>query len=827
MSAPESRHDDIAPLLRLGLEEELPAPDPEQTLLLPDPPPPGSDSKKSKSGRRRWSAPAIEELQRILPNYEITTLVACGGMGAVYKGTQVTLKRGVAIKVLPPDISNDEDDGMEFANRFKREAQAMARLSHPNIVTVFDAGQTPGGLLYYVMEFIDGTDVAQLIASEGRVAKERAVEIITAVCDALAYAHAEGIVHRDIKPSNVMIDRRGTVKVADFGLAKALNRETTALTRTQVAMGTPDYMAPEATIPGIQVDGRADIYAVGVMLYQMLTGKVPRGRFEAASGVVPKLDRRFDAIVDKAMQTDREKRYSTAIEMKGAIERATTAAKMTSWRPTSSFAGPAHRSRVKTKLVIAAVAVIALGFVIDRQMTRQPQVTVAEASTNAPPDSADPTDIGWHHLIPLINPEKNALSGRWKVENGELVYLNRGNDNRGAMEIPVDYNGGSYDLRIRFTRADTIHQSMSFSFRKGTVGGSVLFDVTTPSGLHMAGLEYDRDTTMMNFNDQWPKREQDWLTVGQRHTLLLQVRDEGLRAELNGQEVFRWMGDWSRLQQGRGLDTYLGELDHLPIFGLGLILGSVTYHNIEMKSVAGAEGVKLPAFTSPREKSSPGLATVKPADPSAWTNLLENFDPVSNASNGLWSLKDGELFFDPTSGNVGSCDLPVDYDGGNYELRIQLTRPEKAAGGIAFAIRKGKNGGTIIFDQHFVGHENLKYAGLSHIADRPDFDLGDLCPPRIRWMAPDSRHTLLIQVRDEGLRVVLDDQEAFRWVGDWSHLKQGRGADVFFTRSAGRSPIFGLASKMGGALFHRIEFRKVTGEEGKKLEPAAPSAASQ
>jgi hypothetical protein len=213
-------------------------------------------------------------------------------------------------------------DDLNFADRFKREAQAMARLSHPNIVAVFDAGETPDGLLYFVMEFIEGTDVAQLIASEGKLDAARATSIISAVCEALAFAHEEGIVHRDIKPSNIMIDKRGRVKVADFGLAKVTSADANAslVTQSNVAMGTPDFIAPEAMIPGISVDGRADLYAVGVMLYQMLTGKIPRGRFELPSGVVPQVDKGFDIIVDRAMQTDRDKRYSTATEMKKDVE---------------------------------------------------------------------------------------------------------------------------------------------------------------------------------------------------------------------------------------------------------------------------------------------------------------------------------------------------------------------------------------------------------------------------------------------------------------------------------------------------------------------------
>ncbi len=306
--------------------------DPDATLPVPKPVPSGGGSGRptdeevkaalqlgmetarppSASASYQWQPPTVEELQSALPQFEVTDFIARGGMGAVYKGRHRALDRAVAIKILPPVLA--DGDG-QFAARFRQEARAMARLSHPNIVSVFDAGETAQGLLYFVMEFIEGTDVAQLIRKEGKLEPERAIPIIRAVCEALAFAHDEGIIHRDIKPSNVMLDHRGRVKVADFGLAKTVNLESSLMTRSDMAMGTPDFIAPEALIAGVQVDKRADIYAVGVMLYQMLTGSIPRGRFLLPSALVPQIDPGFDGIVDKAMQVDRDRRYSSAIEI--------------------------------------------------------------------------------------------------------------------------------------------------------------------------------------------------------------------------------------------------------------------------------------------------------------------------------------------------------------------------------------------------------------------------------------------------------------------------------------------------------------------------------
>ncbi|MCB1225495.1 MAG: SUMF1/EgtB/PvdO family nonheme iron enzyme [Verrucomicrobiales bacterium] len=264
-----------------------------------------------------WQPLAPEDLQGELPAYEILGLLGRGGMGAVYRARQKSLNREVAIKVLPPVAGGDHSAAS--AERFKIEAQAMARLNHPGIVAVYDAGETPGGLLYFVMEMVHGTDVAQMIRGSGKLPAAHAHAIAAHVCDALAYAHMNGLIHRDIKPANIMVDTQGRVKVADFGVAKALDLATDS-TPTNTAVGTPDFMAPEAWTPGMQLDGRADLYAVGVMLYQMLTGNIPRGVWRPVSVVVPGLDPRFDQILFKAMQMDREERHSSATDLRQDLD---------------------------------------------------------------------------------------------------------------------------------------------------------------------------------------------------------------------------------------------------------------------------------------------------------------------------------------------------------------------------------------------------------------------------------------------------------------------------------------------------------------------------
>jgi serine/threonine protein kinase len=284
-----------------------------------DPPPAVASTSSRKSNGGRWEPPSLEELQSRLPVYQITSLLGRGGMGAVYKGSQINLDRPVAIKILPSFMDDDEVGG-NFSARFKNEARAMARLSHAGIVKAFDFGETADGLLYIVMEFIEGTDVAQMLHEQGRLPPEHALAITAHVCDALTYAHSRGICHRDIKPANIMVGYDGVVKVADFGLAKMSHDGKSGLTQSGLALGTLHYMAPEALVLGAGVDHRADLYSLGVMLYQMLTGSLPQGIFKMPSQLVPGLDPRYDALISKALREDRDNRHQSAAEFRAELD---------------------------------------------------------------------------------------------------------------------------------------------------------------------------------------------------------------------------------------------------------------------------------------------------------------------------------------------------------------------------------------------------------------------------------------------------------------------------------------------------------------------------
>ncbi|HTV43548.1 MAG TPA: serine/threonine-protein kinase [Candidatus Sulfotelmatobacter sp.] len=273
----------------------------------------------------RFTPPKIEELAAKFPQLEILEFIGQGGMGAVYKARQKQLDRVVALKILPPQAG-----GPAFAERFTREARALAKLNHPHIVTLYEFGQSDG-LFYFLMEFVDGVNLRQLLTNS-RVSPREALAIVPQICEALQFAHDSGIVHRDIKPENVLLDKKGLVKIADFGVAKmiaeslteAAEKSTAAaapgeLTEAGSTLGTPQYMAPEQIKNPTEVDHRADIYSLGVVFYQMLTGELPSGKIEPPSHKV-QIDVRLDEVVLRALEKKPEMRFQQAGDVKTAVE---------------------------------------------------------------------------------------------------------------------------------------------------------------------------------------------------------------------------------------------------------------------------------------------------------------------------------------------------------------------------------------------------------------------------------------------------------------------------------------------------------------------------
>jgi beta-lactam-binding protein with PASTA domain/predicted Ser/Thr protein kinase len=269
-----------------------------------------------------------EQRKRVLAGrYELQAVLGQGGMARVFRGTDRVLNRTVAIKVLSPQFADDD----QFVARFRREAQAAAGLNHPNIVSVYDTG-SQGDVHFIVMEYVEGRTLRDLIRQEGPLLPERAAEITEAVARGLAAAHEAGLVHRDVKPGNIMITRDGEVKVMDFGIARTTSGDT--LTQTAAILGTASYLSPEQA-QGESVDARSDIYSVGCVLYEMLTGRPPftgdspvsiAYKHVGENPIPPSrintdIPSGLEAVVMKCMAKNPENRYRTAIELRDDLAR--------------------------------------------------------------------------------------------------------------------------------------------------------------------------------------------------------------------------------------------------------------------------------------------------------------------------------------------------------------------------------------------------------------------------------------------------------------------------------------------------------------------------
>jgi serine/threonine protein kinase len=246
-------------------------------------------------------------------DYVLTGKVGQGGIAEIFRARQESLNRDVAIKIMFANFSADP----EIVRRFERESVVIAKLNHPNIVHVIDKGKA-GNRYYFVMEYIDGTSLREVIDSP-KIGLRTKLEMLAQVCKALDYAHKNGVIHRDIKPANILIDRQGNPRVADFGIAQIVGTPDSEMTSSDVIMGTLSYMSPEQKISSTNVDQTTDIYAIGVIIYEILTGKKPAGRFKLPSELDPTLGPAYDEIVQSCLAQDAKDRYQSANDLKNAL----------------------------------------------------------------------------------------------------------------------------------------------------------------------------------------------------------------------------------------------------------------------------------------------------------------------------------------------------------------------------------------------------------------------------------------------------------------------------------------------------------------------------
>lgn len=272
--------------------------------------------RSALQSRSPADAPSVEKVQAAFPDFKILECIGRGGMGIVYKAEQAKLGRCVAMKILDPSLSEDPS----FAERFEREARTLGKLAHPNIVAIHEFGEREG-FFWLTMEFVEGVNLRQAMQAS-IFTPEQALEVIPELCAALQFAHDQGVLHRDIKPENILLDTRGHVKIADFGIARLVGEQTDfTLTHTGSALGSTAYMAPEQIESPHDVDHRADIYSLGVVFYEMLTGSLPLGRFPAPSEKSTS-DPCLDEVVFRALAKERERRYQSAGEVNEGVRTA-------------------------------------------------------------------------------------------------------------------------------------------------------------------------------------------------------------------------------------------------------------------------------------------------------------------------------------------------------------------------------------------------------------------------------------------------------------------------------------------------------------------------
>jgi predicted Ser/Thr protein kinase len=305
----------------------------------------------------------------LIPGYRLEKLVGAGGMGEVYKATQLSLNRSVAIKLLSPQLAQDES----FVARFQKEAAALATLYHPHIVSILDKGST-ATTYYLVMEFVDGPSLREWIRSPPQEPLE-ALRTMLEICRAIDYAHHRGVIHRDLKPENILFDAQagGIPKVTDFGLASFLDDSSARydLTSTHVAMGTLSYMAPEQRVDAKSADARADIFALGLIFYEMLVGELPAGNFDPPSRRKPGVDPRLDGLIARCLKQTPAERYPSVAaliaDLEPLVPHSTTGrpAKLTRWQRLGMAVRRVVRAflqAVAVLLVLAALGVLGVAW---------------------------------------------------------------------------------------------------------------------------------------------------------------------------------------------------------------------------------------------------------------------------------------------------------------------------------------------------------------------------------------------------------------------------------------------------------------------------------
>lgn len=418
-------------------------------------------------------------------NYDIIRILGEGGMSRVYLGKDPMSNQNVAIKELLPNLAHSQD----LRERFRREAQIMAKLDHPNIVKLLRYEETSTSF-YLIMEYIDGIDLELHIKNvTGPISEPRAIEIMSTLLDAFGYAHEKGVVHRDIKPANIIITRDGIVKVLDFGIAKIIDDESGSKTKTGTRIGTVAYMSPEQVNALADIDLRTDIYSLGVLLHQMITGTAPydtstSSDFEVqtkivkeplprAKGIYPYASDHLQSLIDKATQKKRENRFQDCDQFKLALLKS----KKEPTSPISPIPEPPSDSNTWL-IVLFIIIVIAIVAAVINQSTKP--VDEYSATESVAVDTVVVVDT-----VPVIgNNNEDILSSDKSVENNSLKvrtinspnFQSKNNNDVSIISIKI---ANDYTLvKMRYTNQSGVDRQLY----TGKPGSSDAFYILTPNG---------------------------------------------------------------------------------------------------------------------------------------------------------------------------------------------------------------------------------------------------------------------------------------------------------------------------------------------------------
>lgn len=516
----------------------------------------GTDAKPAA-----WQAPAAEALAEVFPGLRVVSLAGRGGMGAVYRAEQIRLGRTVAVKIMPPEITPDP----MARERFEREARVLSGLNHPHVLQIFDFGALPDGTLYLVTEWADGGDLARLLAGKPQPLAF-VQDWVAQIASALDAAHARGIVHRDLKPANVLVRADGRLALADFGLAHAQGQGfTTSLTMTGMIFGTFDYMSPEQMTPGAAVTAQTDIYALGVMTYQMITGRVPKGAYTRPSRFTD-APAAVDALIDAAMSNEAELRpkkagdFARNLSAISGVKPKTrwgwiaggvlvTAGAVAAWvlMPEEKMAPPAVRPAPVP--VSAEVAVAPPPAVVEMPVSPEPAVesviapaaspvaaepvvvdapaAPASAPTQTPQVKKAVPQVPWTWVLGEVTPARDALRGTWSMRGKELVA---GNDIC-VLRLPVQV-AENYDVAVEFTRTGGRN---SIGVFLPTRSGEGVFELDAWD-MGIGGVQRINGQDMREHGQYFPAK----LINGEKQQVILQVRGSRVSATWNGEPRMTW-----------------------------------------------------------------------------------------------------------------------------------------------------------------------------------------------------------------------------------------------------------------------------------------------